>query len=69
MGDAILSFLAAIPLALLFEMPFRNIYKHYFQNVKILPLPRQKKQSNQELEESYIVKQETGEGKEKSVRV
>lgn len=41
LGDLTVSYLLAIPFALLFEMPFGNIDRYLFQNVKILPLPTQ----------------------------
>lgn len=37
--------LAAIPLTLIFEMPFGNIGRYLFRNVKILPIPGPKNTS------------------------
>lgn len=39
MGDLVLSFLLAIPVTLIFEIPFGNIERYLFRNVSILPLP------------------------------
>ena len=38
-----ISHLLAIPLTLICEMPFGNLDKHIFRNVRIFPIPRPKK--------------------------
>lgn len=43
LGDLVLSFLLAIPLTLIFEIPFGNIDRYFFRNVSLLPLPPRKK--------------------------
>lgn len=46
-----LSYLAAIPMTLLFEMPFGNMYRYFFRNVKIFPLPKKSyNKTNKKLE-------------------
>ncbi|KAK6637529.1 hypothetical protein RUM44_007951 [Polyplax serrata] len=39
-GDIVLSNLLAIPVTLLFELPFGTIEKYFFRNVSIFPFPR-----------------------------
>lgn len=51
-----ISMLLSIPFTLLFEMPFGNLDSYLFQNVKILPFPKQKNMNEpeKEMEGSHV---------------
>lgn len=40
-------------MTLLYEMPFRNLYGYFFQNVQILPISLEKKKKNKIEEEEF----------------
>lgn len=50
LSDLMAVYLLAIPFTLLFEMPFGNLDLYFFQNVKILPYPKQVKIDEKEKE-------------------